>query len=99
MNYQISSIKQSNFTHIRLHLQIPGIYHQEPIISRLISDYQLVVNITGAILENHPQAPGYFDIELSGTIPQIHQGLKYLESLKLQIKGKGNFAGGDSWFY
>lgn len=87
--------QRPNTTKIRLHLQIPQHYQQEPVISRLIATYGLVVNITGAKLE-HTGGEGRFDLEIDGTVPQIWRGLAYLESLNLKIRGKPN-AEGDSW--
>lgn len=79
-----------NLTQIRLRIYLPQCYQQEPVISRLISAYRLVVNITGA-------RQGCFDLELKGTPPQISHGLTYLESLNINIFGKAN-PDGDSWY-
>ncbi|MEH2173119.1 NIL domain-containing protein [Nostoc sp.] len=93
----VSSVSEkSQVTQIRLRIHIPKCYLQAPVISQLISTCGLVVNITKAMLQ--PNAEGYFDIELRGTVPQIYRGLAYLESLNLRIVGKPN-ADGDSWFY
>jgi L-aspartate semialdehyde sulfurtransferase ferredoxin len=92
-----SNTRLSDTTQIRLQLHIPSFYYQEPIISRLISDYGLLVNITGARLgATHHQ--GRFDLELRGTPQQLHKGLNYLQSLNIKIVGKSN-AEGDSWHY
>lgn len=92
-----SVTKLSDTTQIRLQLHIPSFYHQEPILSRLISDHGLLLNITGARLEaTHHQ--GQFDLELRGTPQQIHRGLTYLQSLNVKIIGKSS-AAGDSWHY
>ena len=91
------ALQKNNLTKVRLRLYIPQCYQQEPVISRLISAHGLVVNITKAIVEEHTDRHGYFDLELQGTPPQISSGLTYLESLNLTIKGKPN-ADGDSWY-
>lgn len=83
---------------MRVRLEIPSCYQHEPIISRLISDYGLVVHITGANLAELPPSCGCFDLELRGTVHQITQSLAYLESLDVTIIGKAGTAG-DSWFY
>ncbi|NMF63836.1 hypothetical protein DP113_12460 [Brasilonema octagenarum UFV-E1] len=88
--------KSSSITKIRLRLQIPGHYQQEPVISRLIAIYGLVVNITGAMLGKQTNGEGCFDLELRGTVAQIRHGLAYLESLNLKIVGKPNTEG-DGW--
>ncbi len=51
----------------RIRLRIPKDYHQEPVISRLVSDYGLIVNITAAILGANAVGDGWFDLELQGT--------------------------------
>lgn len=91
------SLQNSSLTQIRLRLYIPHCYQQQPIISRLISEHGLVINITGARLETNHKKPGQFDLELSGTLQQIRSGLAYLETLNLKIVGKPNTAG-DGWY-
>lgn len=94
----LSSVSnQSNLTQIRLRIYIPERYQQEPIISRLTSEYGLIVNITEAMLLPD-NAQGRFDIELRGTPSQICSGLTYLEKLQLKMLGKPN-AYGDGWGY
>jgi hypothetical protein len=89
--------KHSNTTQIRLRLYIPSCYQYQPVISQLISRYNLVVNITGASLGKNTGYEGCFDIQIRGEISQISSGLSYLESLDLKIVGKPN-VDGDSWF-
>lgn len=85
-------------TWIRLRLHIPSCYQHEPVISRLISEYDLTVNITGATLGAISSEDGCFDLELRGTSRHISQGLAYLESLHLRIVGRPN-VDRDSWDY
>ena len=92
----VSSHSESSVNQIRLRVHIPLSYQQEPVIYRLISNYGLVVNITGAMLGENTAEQGYFDLELRGTTQQISKGLSYLESLNIKIVGKPN-AAGDSW--
>lgn len=40
----------NTLTNKRIRLRIPKDYHQEPVISRLVSEYGLTVNIAAAIL-------------------------------------------------
>ncbi|MEA5550572.1 NIL domain-containing protein [Anabaena cylindrica UHCC 0172] len=72
-------------THKGIRLRIPQDYHQEPVISRLISDYGLTVNIKAAILGRDAVGDGWFDLDLEGTAVQIQFGLTYLQELKLEI--------------
>ena len=83
---------------IRLQLSIPYCYSQTPILSRLVSQYHLMVNILAAKLESDRPNPGIFDIELQGTTQKISQGLDYLKALNLQILSKAN-VDSDSWYY
>lgn len=85
-------------TQLRVRLRIPSHYRQQPILSRLISNYKLIVNITGAQLERNTQEDGNFELELRGTPHQIRQGLAFLESMKVQITGKPGTSG-DGWHY
>ena len=79
-------------------MSIPYCYAQTPILSRLVSQYHLGVNILAAKLEHDRHEPGIFDIELQGTTQKISQGLDYLKALNLQILSKANIDG-DSWYY
>ncbi|MFB2978197.1 NIL domain-containing protein [Microseira sp. BLCC-F43] len=92
----VSPVSQSSVTQIRLRVEIPPCYQQEPVISRLIRDHGLIVNITGAKLGQNTGLQGYFDLELRGTQPQICSGLTYLQSLNIKVIGKAN-PDGDSW--
>jgi ABC-type methionine transport system ATPase subunit len=69
----------------RIRLRIPKDYHQEPVISRLVSHYHLTVNIMAAILGRNANGDGWFDLELRGTIADIESALVYLNELDLEI--------------
>ncbi|MBD2775432.1 NIL domain-containing protein [Iningainema tapete] len=78
-------ISENTLNHKRIRLRIPKDYHQEPVISRLVSDYGLVVNITAAMLGANAIGDGWFDLDLQGTTTQIDGGLTYLNTLGLEI--------------
>lgn len=59
MNDQLKSLKIS--------LHIPPEYHQQPVIFRLASDYNLEVNITSALLGESAGGDGWFNLLLKGT--------------------------------
>ncbi len=84
----------NRLTHKRIRIRIPKQYHQDPVISRLISDYNLTVNITAAILGGNANGDGWFDLELRGTIANIRRSLDYLNELDLEI---WNDAETDGW--
>jgi ABC-type methionine transport system ATPase subunit len=69
----------------RIRMRITQNHHQEPVISRLVSEYGLTVNIKAAILGQNAVGDGWFDLDLQGTETQIQNGLNYLQELKLQV--------------
>jgi NIL domain len=69
----------------RIRILIPENYHQEPIISRLVSDYQLTVTIKAAVLGANGAGGGWFDLNLEGLPADIDRSLAYLRDLKLDI--------------
>lgn len=69
----------------RIRVRITKAYHQEPVISRLVSDYGLTINIKAAFLGQDAISDGWFDLDLQGTESQISNGLSYLQELKLEV--------------
>lgn len=78
-------ISDNQLTHKRIRLRIPKDYHQEPVISRLVSNYGLTVNITAAILGANGIGDGWFDLDLQGSFAQIENALIYINDLDLEI--------------
>ena len=76
---------ENTLTNKRIRVRIPQNHHQEPVISRLVSEYGLTVNIKAAILGQNAVGDGWFDLDLQGTETQIQNGLNYLQELKLQV--------------
>jgi hypothetical protein len=77
------SLGQSN--RLRLQLCVLKTYYEQPVISKLVSDYGLTVNITSAILKPDNQDDGWFDLDLWGRTKQLHSSLSYLKKLGLPI--------------
>lgn len=77
--------KDTRSTQKRIRIRIPKHYHQEPVISRLISDYSLTVNIAAAILGANANGDGWFDLNLQGSQAQIENALAYLAELDLEV--------------
>lgn len=71
------------FTRIRI--RISKQYHQEPVISRLVSEYGLTVNIAAALLGANARDDGWFHLQLQGTSQQINSALIYLNDLDLEV--------------
>jgi ABC-type methionine transport system ATPase subunit len=72
-------------TEKRIRVRIPKTLHQEPVISKLVSHYQLTINITAAILGGNAAGDGWFDLELKGAADQITSALLYMNELDLEI--------------
>ncbi len=83
-------------THTRIRMRIPKNYHDEPVISRLISHHGLTVNITAALLGANAKDEGWFDLDLHGTNQQICSALLYFNELDLEI-WRDNAEEGDGW--
>jgi L-aspartate semialdehyde sulfurtransferase ferredoxin len=60
------------------------------VFSNTLSDFNLVVNITGAMLGQHVEVVNYCDVEIQGTPQQIDRGLSYLKALNVRMRGKPN---------
>jgi ABC-type methionine transport system ATPase subunit len=69
----------------RIRLRIPKQYHREPVISKLVSDYNLTVNISAALLGANANGDGWFDLDLQGHNTRIQDALIYLKELDLEI--------------
>lgn len=83
-------------TGTRLRIRIPKKYSDEPIISRLISDYGVTVNIAAALLGANARDDGWFDLELRGNPDQIQEAVSYLNNMDVEIWGEAN-AKEDAW--
>ena len=81
-------------THITV--RIPKEWHEQPVISRLISYCGITVNIAAAQTNGHVPQQGCFDLELGGTIFQIASALTYLNELNLEISHRF-ITGEDGW--
>lgn len=90
-----SSVVDS-LTKTRIKIQIPKTCQNEPVISRLTSDYGLTFNITKAMLEANNREEGVLELELIGTPEQIQRATAYLLKLQVKIWGKPN-PDGDAW--
>lgn len=68
-----------------IRIQVPQSLHQVPIISTLISEYKLIVNIRGAILDQKAIGGGWFDLLLDGEDANIAQSVLYLKDVGVEI--------------
>jgi ABC-type methionine transport system ATPase subunit len=72
-------------SHVRIRIRIPKQYQQEPIISNLITQHGLTVNIAAALLGANGREDGWFDLDLQGSQAEIEGALLYLNDLDLEI--------------
>ncbi|BAY48255.1 hypothetical protein SAMD00079811_58760 [Scytonema sp. HK-05] len=79
----LSTIFHSTLGHI--YIKVPQHYHRQPIVSRLISRYDLTINIAAALLEAHTEDDGWFNLEIHGISQQVEAGLAYLQELNIEI--------------
>jgi hypothetical protein len=93
LKYRFSEL--DSLTKVRIKIQIPLTYRNQPVLSRLTSDYGLTFNITKANLGGEHQR-NWLDLELIGTTEQIENAITYLLKFKLKIWGKPN-TDGDAW--
>ncbi|MBF2063512.1 MAG: NIL domain-containing protein [Calothrix sp. C42_A2020_038] len=70
---------------LKLKLGILKRYQRQPIISKLVSDFSLTINITSAILPDNACHDGLFELEIWGKLQQIHASLMYLEKLGMPL--------------
>lgn len=80
-----SLIEANRLTQTRIKIRIPKDFHQEPVISRLVSQYGVTVNITAALLSANARDDGWFELELKATGQQLQTALTYLNELDLEI--------------
>jgi NIL domain len=66
-------------------IRVPQRYYRQPVISRLVSRYNLTVNITAASLTSDSNDDGWFDLELSGNPPELANSLSYLQGLGVDL--------------
>ncbi|MDX2255121.1 MAG: NIL domain-containing protein [Pseudanabaenaceae cyanobacterium bins.39] len=65
-------------------IRIPDDLHSEPVISQLISQYGVIVNIISASLGANAGS-GWFHLNIQGTISQIQSAIAYLNDRDIEI--------------
>ncbi|HAG80923.1 MAG TPA: ABC transporter [Cyanobacteria bacterium UBA12227] len=83
------NVRDRRITKTCVRVRIPKRYQQEPVLSNLISQQGLKVNIKTAILGTvwggNAQGDGWFDLQLQGTVKQIDSALIYLSDLDIEV--------------
>jgi ABC-type methionine transport system ATPase subunit len=70
-------------------INIPQQLHQEPVLAKLISNYDLIVNFQAAVLDRKATGGGWFNLNLEGHPQNIEQALKDLQELGVKIFSHG----------
>ncbi|MFB2771194.1 NIL domain-containing protein [Pelatocladus sp. BLCC-F211] len=70
---------------VHVRIRVPQHYHRQPVISRLISRYNLTVNIKAASLTVDIDSCGWFDLELQGNPEQVINSLSYLQRIGVDL--------------
>lgn len=92
---EASATEQNRRTEARIKIRVPKSYLQEPVLSRLVSQHELTVNILAALLGANAKDDGWFDLHLQGTSEQIRGGLLYLSELDVEVWRDSSFD--DGW--
>ncbi len=90
------SLQTDHLTSTYITLRIPKDYHNEPVISRLVSEHGLVVNIAAAMMGEASHEEGWFKLELRGKPAQIESALAFLQELHLEF-WKNDSATDEDW--
>lgn len=67
-----------------VHLRFPPQQAQEPIIYKLVKEYDLVVNLLRARIE--PNEEGHAIIEVSGSRADVNRAVQYLKKSGVEVK-------------
>ncbi|MBO3461416.1 NIL domain-containing protein [Aetokthonos hydrillicola Thurmond2011] len=89
--------KDNRRTEKRVRIYIPKNLHGEPVISNIISRYQVTINIRAAQLGSQIPQEGYFDLEIRGKAYQIENVLSYLNGLHVEIEDQLTTEELDGW--
>lgn len=80
-----TEIANNNTIRLKLKLGILKRYQRKPIISELVSNFGLTVNIVSAVLADNIYDDGLFELEIWGELQQVYSSLRYLEQLGLSL--------------
>ena len=66
-------------------INIPQKLHQEPVLAKLIGDYNIIVNFKAAVLDRKATGGGWFNLSLEGDLQDVENALNYLRDLDIVI--------------
>jgi hypothetical protein len=79
---------------IRIQLSYPLERVQEPILYRLVTDYDLIPNIRRANID--PHSGGFIFLELQGEREKLEAGLRFLDAIGVEVSPIG-LDGSEEW--
>ena len=77
-------------SNLQISINIPQQLHQEPVLAKLISNYDLIVNFQSAVLDRKATGGGWFTLNLEGHSQSIATALDYLKNLGVEIFSHGS---------
>jgi NIL domain len=84
MSSPLSGKSQEKVLH-SIDINIPQQLHQEPVLAKLISNYDVIVNFKAAVLDRKATGGGWFNLDLEGYPQDIDNALSYLQNLEIEI--------------
>ncbi|NJK62681.1 MAG: ABC transporter [Synechococcaceae cyanobacterium SM2_3_1] len=79
------SVERPELDYHRITIRVPVEQHKDPIISEMISRFELQVNIFAAQLSGSGEGDGWFDLGISGDKEKLKLGLDFLQEQKVEI--------------
>jgi hypothetical protein len=77
-------------SNLQIDINIPQQLHQEPVLAKLIGDYNLIVNFQSAVLDRKATGGGWFNLSLDGDPQSITNAMNYLRNLGVEIFTHGS---------
>jgi ABC-type methionine transport system ATPase subunit len=84
-NQQATLLNKDDEALVRIKIEIPQEYQNNPILWEISNKYHLTFNISSAILGANGEGGGWFELLLSGTQQNIENALNYFEQVNVTI--------------
>jgi ABC-type methionine transport system ATPase subunit len=78
-----------------LDINIPQQLHQQPVLAKLIKEYDLLVTFKAAVLDRKATGGGWFTLNLEGHPQEVANALNYLQDLGVKVFPHGTVLIGD----
>ncbi len=70
---------------VSLRLRIPAELHDQPVLSALVREFNLHLNIVSALLSQTDRASGWFHVTLQGSDATLQAALAWLEDRRVDF--------------